>query len=106
MAKMHPKFGKDRPSSGEEGFINHALTGGHGPSNAIHDMHVDRPEQTIKTAFAMDNVTLAMHIPSSIMDTNIPGDCENLEHSLRGASAVQEEVGAVGHVKHVIIPNH
>lgn len=102
----HGKFGKDRPSSHEEGFINSALTGGHGPSNEIVDTHVDRPEQVIKTAFAMDNVKLAMHIPTSLKDLDIPGSCENLEHSLRGASAVNEEVGAAGHIRHVIIPNH
>lgn len=102
------KFGKDKPSRGEEGFIEKALTGGHGPSNGIEETHVDRPEQSIKTAFPMDNVRLAMHVPGSMQHGggHFAGDCENLEHSLRGASAVQEEVGAVGHLKHVIIPNH
>lgn len=101
------KYGKDRPSKGGTGFIEHALTGGSGPSHEIVDTHVDRPEQSIKTAFAMDNVKLAMHIPSSLKDeSGIGGSCENLKHSLTGASAVNEEVGAVGHLKHVIIPNH
>lgn len=96
------KYGKDHP----ENFIEEALTGGHGPSEGIHESHVDRPHQKINTAIAMDNVKLAMPIKSSILDDDFPGGVDNLKHSLTGASAVNEEVGAAGKLKHVIIPNH
>ncbi len=96
------KYGKDHP----ENMISGALTGGKGPSNEIEDYKVDRPDQTIKTAFAMDNVKLAMDIETSIKDTSFPGGVDNIDHSLTGASAVNDEVGAAGKLKHVIIPNH
>lgn len=97
------KYGKDKPGN----FIEKALTGGHGPSEGIHDMKVDRPHQTIKTAVAMDNVDLAMPIETSILDEGgFHGGVDNLKHSLSGSSAVNEEVGAAGPLKHVIIPNH
>ena len=103
MANMaRGKFGKDRP----ENFIEGALTGGKGPSESIHHTPVDRPQQVINTAEAMDNVDLAMPIESSLNSDNFHGGVTNLGHSLKGSSAVNEEVGAAGPVKHVIIPNH
>jgi hypothetical protein len=46
-------------------------------------------------------------IKTSLMDTGgIGGSNSNIKHSLTGASAVNEEVGAAGSLKHVIIPNH
>lgn len=97
------KYGKDHP----ENFISGALTGGHGPSNDIDHTPVDRPHQVINTAHGMDNVKLAMDVESSLCDEGgFHGGPTNLGHSLKGASAVNEEVGAAGPVKHVIIPNH
>jgi hypothetical protein len=107
MAAKHATFGKDRVVKSSESFIEKALTGGHGPSEDIHDYPVDRPDQKIKTAFAMDNVNLALDIESSLKDIGgIGGSVDNLKHSLTGASAVNEEVGAVGKLKHIIIPGH
>ena len=96
------KYGKDHP----ENFIAEALTGGHGPSEGIHHEPVDRPHQSINTAIPMDNVKLAMPIESSILDDKFAGGVDNLKHSLTGSSAVNEEVGAAGPVKHVIIADH
>lgn len=105
-AKMaRGKYGKDHP----ENFIEGALTGGHGPSEGIHHTPVDRPDQSINTPVALDNVVLAMDIESSICDDDghpFHGGVDNLKHSLTGSSAVNEEVGASGPLKHVIIPNH
>lgn len=107
MAQTQRPWGKDRVAKGSAGYIEHALTGGSGPSEDIHDKKIDRPDQSIKTALAMDNVTLAMDIESSIADEGgFAGGIDNLKHSLTGSSAVNEEVGAAGSVKHVIIPNH
>jgi hypothetical protein len=107
MAMKNTPYGKDRVVKSSEGFINHALTGGSGPSEDIKDYPVDRPGQTIKTAFAMDNVNLAMDIETSMKDIGgIGGSVDNLKHSLTGTSAVNEEVGATGKLKHVIIKNH
>ncbi len=104
---LNGKFGKDKAAKSSEGYISEALKGGSGPADDIVDMKIDRPDQSIKTAFAMDNVDLAMPIESSIKDmSDWPGGVDNVEHSLTGASAVNEEVGAAGPVKHVIIPNH
>lgn len=103
----HGVFGKDKVAKGSEGFIEHALHGGHGPSEGIHDKKIDRPQQSIKTAVALDNVKLAMDIESSILDEGgFAGGIDNLEHSLKGSSAVNEDLGAAGKVKHTIIPNH
>ena len=102
----HGAYGKDRVEKGSAGFIEHALTGGSGPSNEIVNYPVGRPSQTIKTAFAMDNVKLAMPITTSVKDTSFPGGVDNVKHSLSGTSAVNEEVGAAGAVRHVIVPNH
>jgi hypothetical protein len=110
------KYGKDHP----ERFIDGALdgeTGGdtspHGfqdsmTSNEMKKYSVDRKEQHILTAFAMDNVGRVYdRYMSSMKDMGgIAGSPTNLKHSLSGASAVNEELGAVGSVKHVIIPNH
>src|ERR1035437_7542310 len=101
-AKAKGKYGKDRP----ENFISEALTGGHGPSEGIHHESVDRPHQSINTAVAMDNVDLAMPIETSILDKKFAGGVDNLKHSLTGSSAVNEEVGAAGPVKHTIIADH
>jgi hypothetical protein len=104
MAVVKRPFGKDSP----ERFIDGALTGGgSGPSNEIVDKKVDRPDQSIKTAFAMDNVKLAYKEPTSIKDeSGFAGGISNLKHSLTGTGAVNEEVGAAGPVKHTIFPNH
>jgi hypothetical protein len=110
MANMAKgRYGKDHPEkmAHAEGFIEEALTGGSGPSEDIQHTPVDRPDQVINTAHAMDNVKLAMDIESSLQEEGgFHGDVSNLEHSLKGASAVNEEVGAAGPVKHIIIPNH
>lgn len=104
---LNGKFGKDRPATSSEAFISKALTGGSGPSNGIHTYPVDRPDQKINTALALDNVKLAFPIKSSIEDmSGIGGSVDNLKHSLTGTSAVNEEVGASGKVVHTIIPNH
>jgi len=103
------KYGKDRPSGKEDGYISGSLKGGSGPSAGIVDYKIDRPDQVIKTAVALDNVKLVEPMKSSILEDNpnpIRGTVDNLDHSLTGASAVNEEVGAKGPVKHVIIPNH
>jgi hypothetical protein len=107
MAMKNTPFGKDRVVKSSEGYINKALAGGSGKSEDIVEYPVDRPDQKINTAFAMDNVKLAMDIPTSLKDMGgIGGGVDNLEHSLTGSSAVNEEVGAAGKVKHIIIPNH
>lgn len=100
-------FGKDRVPKGSEAYIEEALHGGHGPSEGIHDVRINRPQQSIMTAVAMDNVDLAMDIESSILDEGgFAGGVDNLEHSLKGASAENEDVGAAGKVRRTIIPNH
>ncbi len=107
MARMHPKFGKDMPSKSEEHYIDRALTGGSGASENMHTYPVDRRDQHILTAVAMDNVKLAMDEPSSILDEGgFYGGCENIGHSLKGVSAVNEEIGAAGPVKRDVIPWH
>jgi hypothetical protein len=103
---MIGKYGKDHPAMSNEAFIGKALTGGTGDSNEIVDYPVDRPSQVIKTAFAMDNVKLACPIKTSLKDMSWPGGVDNIKHSLTGTSAVNEELGAAGPVKHVIVPNH
>jgi hypothetical protein len=119
MAMVKAPFGKQKVAGGSEGFISGALrgnTGGEGQtsgwqnsstSNEIKDYPVDRPDQKIKTAFAMDNVGRVYGRPmTSIKDQSFPGGVDNIAHSLTGSSAVNEEVGAKGKLKHVIIPNH
>ena len=102
MAINKRPYGKDTP----ERFIDGALKGGSGPSNQIDEKSIDRPDQKINTAFAMDNVKLAMPIETSIRDGKFAGSDDNLKHSLTGVSAVQEEVGASGATKKTIFPNH
>lgn len=107
MAHKNGAFGKDRVAKGSESYIEEALRGGHGPSEDIHDVRIDRPDQSINTAVGLDNVILAMDIKSSILDEGgFAGGIDNLEHSLKGSSAVNEDVGAASKLKHVIIPNH
>jgi hypothetical protein len=103
---LHGKFGKDRVEKSSESYISEALHGGSGPSEGIHDTKVDRPHQSINTAVALDNVTLAMDIKSSILDDKFAGGVDNLEHSLTGSSAVNEKIGAASKLKETIIPNH
>lgn len=96
MSVVKRPFGKDTP----ERFIDSALTGGSGPSNEIVDKKIDRPGQSINTAFAMDNVKLAMPMTTSIKDEGgFGGSIENLKHSLVGASAEQKDTGAAGKTK-------
>jgi hypothetical protein len=105
----HDPYGKDRVARGSEGFITEALTGGHGKSEGLHHEKVDRKGQSILTAVAMDNVDLALDIPSSIIDDEraFHGGTRNLAHSLDGAEAPADgDVGAAGPVDHVIIENH
>lgn len=107
MAMKNTPFGKDRVVKSSESFIENALRGGKGPSEGMHDKKIDRPQQSIMTATAMDNVDLALDIESSILEEGgFRGGIDNLEHSLKGASAETEDVGAAGPVKKVIIPNH
>lgn len=107
MAMKNTPYGKDRMVKSSESYINKALAGDTGPSNEIKDYPIDRPHQTIKTAFAMDNVKLAMPIETSMKNTGgIAGGVDNVKHSLTGTTAVNEEVGASGAVKHVIMPWH
>lgn len=107
MAMKNTPFGKDRVVKSSESFIENALRGGKGPSEGIHEKRIDRPQQSINTATAMDNVDLGMDIESSILeDGGFRGGINNLEHSLTSASAVTEDVGAAGPVKKVVIPNH
>jgi hypothetical protein len=102
MAQTNRPYGKDNP----ERFISGALKGGSGPSNEIEEKRIDRPNQSINTAFAMDNVKLAMPIETSIKDDKFAGGEDNLKHSLTGVSAVNEEVGASGPTKKTIFPDH
>ena len=109
MAMTSRPFGKDRVPKGSEGYISEALTGGSGKSEEIYIEKVDRKGQTINTASAMDNVDLAMDIPSSIIDDErgFHGSTRNLKHSIDGAEAPADgDVGAAGPVDHVIIPDH
>jgi hypothetical protein len=101
MAQTNRTYGKDNP----ERFISGALTGGSGASNGMHDRSIGRG-QTLKTALPMDNVVLAMPIKSSIEDMDWAGGDNNLKHSLTGVSAVNEDVGAAGSVKHTIFKDH
>jgi len=116
MANVKRPYGKDSP----ERFIDGALTGekrgsssthGFQDSMTSHEMekyHVDRKDQHILTAFALDNVgEVYGRYATSMKDMGgIAGSPTNLKHSLSGASAVSEELGASGKVKRDIIPNH
>jgi len=95
------KYGKDHP----ENFIEGALTGGQGPSEGIHEKDIGHG-QTLVTAVGMDNVRLAADIETSILDQNFHGGPEYLGHSLKGVSAVNEDIGAAGPVHHDYIQDH
>jgi hypothetical protein len=94
-------YGKDHP----ENFIRGALTGIHGPSEGIHEYDIGHG-QRIVTSVAMDNVVLAADIESSILDDKWHGGPEYLGHSLKGVSAVNEDIGAAGPVHHDYFENH
>jgi len=89
------EYGKDHP----EKFIEGALTGIHGPSEGIHEKSIGHG-QKIMTPVALDNVVLAADIETSILDENFHGGPEYLGHSLKGVSAVNEDIGAAGPVHH------
>ena len=97
------RFGKDDPTR----FIDSALTGGGGTSvtegkeqsNEIFTKSIGHG-QKINTAFAMDNVKMALEIPSSIKDQKFAGAIDNIGHSLTGGDAVQDEMGAASKLKH------
>lgn len=79
---------------GSQGYITSALTGGSGKSEEITDESIGRG-QTIKRAFALDNVELAMDVPTSLKDKGgFGGSPTNLGHSLKGCSAIDGETGA------------
>jgi hypothetical protein len=94
-------YGKDHP----ENFIEGALTGIHGPSEGIHEYDIGHG-QRIVTSVALDNVVLAADLETSILDDKWHGGPEYLGHSLKGVSAVNEDIGAAGPVHHDYIENH
>lgn len=74
---------------------------GDGPSTGIKKEKIANG-QTIMSAYPQDNVHGV-----ELMDTmgcKMRGGPNNLEHSLKGASAVQDGPGAAGPVKHVRVP--
>ncbi len=106
---MSRPFGDKKVAKSSEGYISEALHGGSGKSEDIYIEKVDRKGQTINTASAMDNVDLAMDIPSSIIgdERDFHGSTRNLKHSIDGAEAPADgDVGAAGPVDHIIIENH
>jgi hypothetical protein len=107
MAKFGA-FGKDNVNrmGGAEGYIEDALRGGgQAPSEGIHDFPIDRPDQVIKRANALDNVRMAGFKPSSLVDvdTGMGGGVKNLKHTLEPNGP---DFGISSPVKHTIIPNH
>lgn len=115
MAAKHPVYGKDHP----ERFIEGALDGDIAPmkgrqfqdsmtSNEMDKHPVDRKHQHILTPVGLDNVGKVYDRFESSMkeEGGIAGGPTNLKHSLSGASAVQEHVGAAGHTKSTIISDH
>jgi hypothetical protein len=94
-------YGKDHP----ENFIEGALTGIPGASESIRETHIGHG-QRIVTAAAMDNVELAAFIETSIFDEDFHGGPEYLGHSLKGVSAVNEDIGAAGPVHHHYVEDH
>lgn len=107
---MAGPYGDKKVAKSSEGYISEALRGGgSGKSEEIFIEKVDRKNQTINTASAMDNVELAMDIPSSIIsdERGFHGSTRNLKHSIDGAEAPADgDVGAAGPVTHDIIPDH
>lgn len=82
-----------------KGYIANALTGGSGESECITEKSIGRG-QKINTAYAMDNVDLAMEVKNA-MGGKYAGSDTNLSHSLSGASTVgADDIGASGKVKH------
>lgn len=74
-----------------------------GKSSGIYDEKADFG-QTIKCAYPQDNVH-GMKLEDE-RGGSFRGGPTNLDHSLRGASAVQDGPGADGAVKHTRIKNH
>ena len=71
------------------GYLDSALRGGNGPSEDVQNKKVARG-QTIRTAHGMDNVNLAMDVPSSLRsDGGFKGGCRDLGHSIAGASVAK-----------------
>jgi len=109
-------YGKDKPERFLDGALNGDKQGKTSTvgyqetmtSNEMLKYPVDRKDQHILTSFAMDNVgeVYGRYATSMRNMEGIAGGTKNLQHSLTGASAVDEGVGAAGKVKHVIIPNH
>lgn len=89
----------------DSSYVANALRGGSGPSESTVNHKTGRPDQVIRTPVGMDNVDLAMDTASSIYDGGFRGGVGNLDHSLKGATAVTD-IGAAGPVKRVILPNH
>jgi hypothetical protein len=102
MAVLHGKYGKDHVAKGSEGYISEALFGGHGPSDEIVNKSIGHG-QTLKSAYALDNVTEICDIPTSLKEGHgVPfrGGENNITHSLRGASVINDDMLADGKVKH------
>ena len=74
---------------------------GSGPSTGIKNEKTVFG-QSIKSAFPQDNVH-GVDLPDT-MGGKTRGGTDNLDHSLKGASAVQDGPGAAGPVKHVRVP--
>lgn len=116
MAAKHAVYGKDHPERFIEGALEGDIHGQTSPdgfqdtmtSNEMVKHPCDRPHQHILTATALDNVGRVYdRFPTSIRDVGgVRGGPENLKHSLTGVSAVNEDIGAAGHVHETIIPDH
>jgi hypothetical protein len=76
---------------------------GEGKSSGIYDEKA-KFGQTIKCAYPQDNVH-GMKLKDEMGGT-VHGGPTNLDHSLRGASAVQDGPGAAGKTKSTRIANH
>ena len=100
---LHGRYGKDKVGrgGGSESYISEALMGGHGKSEEIVDKSIGHG-QTIKRAFAMDNLDKIMDVPTSLRDGGVTfhGGENNIAHSLHGASVVNDDMLASGPVKH------
>jgi hypothetical protein len=99
------KYGKDR--GGSEAYISEALHGGDGPSSGMQKLDVDRPNQVIMRAHALDNVQCAGFEESTLKDLGgFAGGVTNIGHTLKGATGLGSDGGEAGTVKHKIIPDH
>ena len=97
---LYGKHGKDRVTKGSTGYIEEALMGGHGKSEEIVDSSCGHG-QTIKRAFGMDNLDVIMDVPTSLRDeSGFHGGENNIAHSLRGASVVNDDMLGEGPMKH------